>query len=177
MNSHLVLIVLVIVSSVSLASHAQHPPMPAETTHEAHLSQIQKDAELKQRGNQAMGFDQEKTTHHFALTANGGLIQVDVNDASDHANRDLIRTHLREISREFVNGVFDKPFQTHADVPPGAPTMQRLRASITYTFEQTDSGGRVRIVTSTPEALAAVHEFLRYQIKEHRTGDSVAVQR
>jgi hypothetical protein len=29
----------------------------------------------------------------------------------------------------------------------------------------------VRIVTEDPEARAAVREFLRYQIREHKTGD------
>jgi hypothetical protein len=29
----------------------------------------------------------------------------------------------------------------------------------------------VRIRTSDPEAVAAVHEFLRFQIRDHGTGD------
>lgn len=172
MNTRLVLIALVMVTLASQASNAQHPSMPPGMTHEEHLAQVRKDAEMKQRGNQAMGFDQDKTTHHFVLTATGGLIQVEVNDPTDLTSRDLIRTHLREISSEFGNGVFDKPFETHAEVPPGVPTMQRLKASITYSFETTATGGLVRIVTANPDALHAVHDFLRYQIKEHATGES-----
>ena len=38
-----------------------------------------------------------------------------------------------------------------------------------------ERGGRVRLRTSNPEALAAIHEFLRFQIEEHRTGDPVEV--
>ncbi|PYR73529.1 MAG: hypothetical protein DMF86_20265 [Acidobacteria bacterium] len=34
--------------------------------------------------------------------------------------------------------------------------------------------GRVRITTKDARALEAVHAFLRYQIKEHRTGDPMA---
>jgi len=33
----------------------------------------------------------------------------------------------------------------------------------------------VRITTRDGEALAAVHEFLRYQIREHHTGDPLTV--
>ena len=36
-------------------------------------------------------------------------------------------------------------------------------------------GDQVRIATSNPEALRAVHEFLRFQIRDHRTGDSLTV--
>jgi len=34
----------------------------------------------------------------------------------------------------------------------------------------------VRIVAKTPEARAAVHEFLRFQITDHRTGDPLTIQ-
>lgn len=66
---------------------------------------------------------------------------------------------------------------THGEMPPGVTAMQRLQAQIAYTFEQTERGGAVRITTSNAEALNAVHEFLRYQIKEHATGDPVTVQK
>jgi SAM-dependent methyltransferase len=51
--------------------------------------------------------------------------------------------------------------------------MQRLKAEITYTFEETPRGGVVRISTAHTEARSALHEFLAYQIKEHATGDAV----
>ena len=40
-------------------------------------------AQMNQRGGQVMGFDQEKTTHHFYLYSDGGAIDVAVNDAAD----------------------------------------------------------------------------------------------
>ena len=55
--------------------------------------------------------------------------------------------------------------------------MQRLKKSIAYAYEESVSGGLVRIATADPEALNAVREFLRYQIREHHTGDSVNVPR
>jgi hypothetical protein len=55
--------------------------------------------------------------------------------------------------------------------------MQRLKAAIVYTFEATERGGVVRIVTSNADARDAIHDFLRYQIKEHATGDPVTVQK
>jgi len=51
--------------------------------------------------------------------------------------------------------------------------MKRLRSDVSYTFETIDRGARVRIVSANAEAIQAIHEFLRYQIKDHQTGDSL----
>jgi hypothetical protein len=158
-------------------SSAQHPAMPPGMSHEEHLAQMQKEAEMKKRGAAAMGFDQDATTHHFGLTATGAFIQVQVHDPADVANRDAIRGHLKQIAAEFASGDFSKPFMTHAENPPGVETMRRLKALIGFTFEQTESGGRVRIWTADAEAVQGVHAFVRYQIAEHRTGDSLTVQK
>lgn len=160
-----------------LTAAGQHPAMPAGMTHEEHQAQMKKDAELRARGEAAMGFDQSATTHHFRLTAEGGAIEVSVNDAKDEANRTAIRAHLREIAAQFSSGDFGKPVMTHAETPAGADAMRQLRADITYTFEESAAGGRVRISTRNATALAAVHDFLRYQIREHATGDPLTVQR
>jgi hypothetical protein len=124
-----------------------------------------------------MGFDQDKTTHHFRLLSTGGSIEVDVKDRADHASLHAIHMHLQDIAADFSKGVFDKPFITHGQVPPGTATMRALNDRLEYVFESTGTGGRVRISTRDTEALAAVHEFLRYQIREHRTADPLTVQR
>jgi hypothetical protein len=63
----------------------------------------------------------------------------------------------------------------HDQVPPGVPVMKRKRDRIGWKFEETENGARVRIETKDAEALAAVHEFLRFQIEDHQTGDSTEV--
>jgi hypothetical protein len=170
------LVTIVVVAAGSRAS-AQHPAMPPGMTHEEHLAQMKKDAEMKQRGAQAMGFDQGTTTHHFRLTKTGGAIEVSTNAVRDTAGRDQIRTHLKQIAGEFAKGNFEKPFMTHAEVPPGVETMNRLSGGIHYSFKKTERGGVVRIATNDATARGAVHEFLRYQITEHATGDPLAVQK
>ena len=125
--------------------------------------------------HEAMGFDPDKATHHFLLAPTGGDIRVQATDPADHATRDMIRAHLRRIAREFANGVFDKPFTTHGEMPPGVSDMQRLKQAISYDFTEIDNGGRVRITTKDARALEAVHAFLTYQIKEHRTGDAITM--
>jgi hypothetical protein len=120
-----------------------------------------------------MGFDQEKTVHHFVLTASGGYIDVSVRDASDSSNRVAIQGHLSHIAQMFKDGNFDIPMLVHGEKPAGVETLQRLKDKIKYEYKATDRGGRVTITTSDKQALQAVHEFLRYQIKEHKTGDSM----
>jgi ubiquinone/menaquinone biosynthesis C-methylase UbiE len=156
---------------LSAVASAQHSAMPPGMTHEQHLEQMKKDAAVKDHGKQAMGFDQDTTTHHFTLEANGGAIAVDVNVPSDAKGIEQIRTHLKEIADAFKQGDFGKPLMTHSEQPPGVPTLQRLKAEITYTYADTSLGAIVRIATSNAEARDALHAFLRYQITEHKTAD------
>jgi hypothetical protein len=165
---------LVIVTAsawVSSAAWAQQVPQGQTHDHDAHHR------EMMQRGAQAMGFDQERTIHHFLLYEDGGAIDVSVKEASDQANLQAVRTHLQEIAGLFKAGDFGKPALTHAQQVPGTAEMTRLKDRITYRYEETSGGGRVRIVTRDADALKAVHAFLHFQIEDHRTGDSGVVQR
>ena len=132
--------------------------------------------QLDERGAHAMGFDQEKTTHHFLLYQDGGAIDIGVKEASDTTNRDAIRMHLPHIAMLFGQGRFDLPHFIHATEVPGTATMTQLKERIAYRYRQTPGGGRVDIISSDPEALQAIHAFLRFQIADHKTGDSLVVQ-
>jgi TusA-related sulfurtransferase len=148
----------------SCPMHAGH--MKSQTTAD------QRFAEMNARGNRSMGFDQSKTTHHFRSLEDGGAIEVTVNDP---ANLAAIRNHLAQIAKQFAAGDFSAPMMTHAEIPPGAAEMQKLKDKIAYTYEELPGGARVRITTGDPHAIAAVHKFLAYQIKEHHTGDASSV--
>lgn len=132
--------------------------------------------EMDHRGAMVMGFDQERTTHHFVLYQDGGAITITVNDIADVKNRDAIRSHLPHIATLFGTGRFDAPMIVHdsADVP-GTRVLARRSDAVRYVYAETSGGGRIDIITTDREALAAVHEFLIFQITEHRTGDSTGV--
>ncbi|MCA1817122.1 MAG: hypothetical protein LC746_12065 [Acidobacteria bacterium] len=134
-------------------------------------------AEMNARGDRAMGFSQTGTTHHFTLAADGGAIQVEADDARDAASRAQIREHLAHIAQAFAAGNFETPSLVHGEAPPGVAVMRKLKAGISYRYEETSGGARVLIKTGNAEALAAVHAFLRYQITEHRTGDPLVAPR
>lgn len=152
------------------APAADGGPPPGSDPHAAHHAQV--DA----RGDHVMGFSHQLTVHHFLLTPDGGLIIAEARDPADAASRDAIRGHFKHIARAFAEGDFALPFLIHARNPPGVPEMQRLRERITYTLQDTPTGARIRISTRDPEALEAVHAFLRFQIGDHRTGDPTVVQ-
>lgn len=149
----------------------QSCPMHAE--HMKASSQHQSDVE--QHGDEAMGFRHDKTTHHFRIYSDGGAIEVTADDSSDAASVEAIRAHLTHIAAAFSDGNFSTPMFIHSQVPPGVPTMQKDRAKISYTFETMPAGGRVRITTTDAEAVQAIHEFLRFQIEDHQTGDPTEV--
>jgi hypothetical protein len=138
--------------------------------HDSHL------AAVNARGETAMGFSQTETAHHFLLTRDGGVIRVEAKDPAAAATRERVRQHLSQVARMFAAGDFDTPMLVHARTVPGTPAMSRLKSEIVYAFEETERGGRVRITARSAEALAAVHEFLRFQIEDHRTGDPLEVK-
>jgi len=65
---------------------------------------------------------------------------------------DGFRQHLAHIAEMFCSDIHDR-------VPAGVPVMNRLKNRITY----------------TSEAVKAVHDFLRFQITDHKTGDPLTL--
>jgi hypothetical protein len=145
----------------SLTAFAQHDP-----SHHDHGT-------VESRGDKAMGFDQQKTQHHFLLKPDGGVIQVSAKDANDAASVKQIRSHLKKIAQEFKAGRFDDPAFIHDRVPPGVPTMQRLKKQIGYSFVEVPAGAEVRISSKDKEAVEAVRSFFKMQIEDHKTGDTM----
>lgn len=132
--------------------------------------------EVNERGDRVMGFDHKKTRHRFLLHPDGGTIEVTANSADDRESTEQIRKHLGHIAKMFADGNFKAPMLIHARTPPGVPVMERLKAEIRYDYDESERGARVSIKTGNAEALAAVHEFLRFQIKDHETGDPAGVR-
>jgi hypothetical protein len=70
-----------------------------------------------------------------------------------------------------------RPMFIHATVPPDVETMNQLKSKITYEAENTVRGAQLRIITHDAQALTAIHSFLRFQIQDHQTGDSLEVKK
>jgi len=103
------------------------------------------------------------------------VVDARVNDPADTETLNRIRHHLQQASEAFAHEDFSVPMATHGEVPDGRPEMLRLQGDLTYKYVETDRGAKVVIRAANPEALKAVHDFLRYQIREHNTGDPLEV--
>src|SRR5271155_4846901 len=133
-------------------------------------------AMVSEHGDQVMGFSHEKTTHHFELNYDGGAIEVRANDVSDVESRDQIRGHFHHIVQMFAAGNFKVPMLVHSTDVPGTAAMTRLKDQLHWDLQETPRGARINIVADNKEALEAVHEFLRFQIEDHQTGDCPMVR-
>ena len=126
---------------------------------------------MMSRGEQGMGFSQTTATHHFLLKADGGIIAVTAHDKKDTVTCEQIRKHLAHIAGAFSQGDFDIPMFVHDQTPPGVADMKSLAKEIHYEFHNTEGGGEVMITSSSATAIHAIHDFLIFQIREHKTGD------
>lgn len=149
---------------------AMHRAMMSGMTHDTSQHAMHADsafAAMQTRGKQAMGVDQYTSTHQFEAASDGGRIELqrDVDDSADVAQ---IREHLQGIAKAFSDGDFSTPAFVHLGDVPGAKVMAAKRTVITYTFRPLPRGGELRIRSTDAQAIAAIHEFLAFQRREHR---------
>jgi hypothetical protein len=76
----------------------------------------------------------------------------------------------------FAAGNFNVPMLVHSTTVPGTTTMTRLRDQLHWDLQETPRGARITITADNKAALDAVHEFLRFQIEDHQTGDCPMVR-
>jgi hypothetical protein len=122
---------------------------------------------MQERGRMVMGVDQYTSAHVFEDLPDGGRVVLDRDSLGDTTGIAAIRLHMRDIATSFRAGDFTKPFQVHAQVVPGTAVMQARRAAIEYDVVDRPRGGEVRIRSSDPAAVAAIHEFLAFQRSGH----------
>ena len=126
-------------------------------------------AAMQERGRMVMGVDQYTSAHVFEDLPDGGRVVLDRDSTGggDTSGVATIRQHMRDIAVAFRAGDFAKPFQVHAQVVPGTAVMQARRAGIAYDVIDRPRGGEVRIRSTDPVAVAAIHEFLAFQRGGH----------
>lgn len=124
-------------------------------------------AALQRRGQEAMGVDQYTSQHRFEPLPDGGRIELQ-RDTGDTSGVATIRAHMRDIAGRFAQGDFSIPGFVHSQEVPGTRVMAEKNASITYEARDLPGGAEVRIRTTDPDAVAAIHEFLAFQRGDHR---------
>jgi hypothetical protein len=155
--------VLTIPFPLSAQTHADH-------THRAAREDSAFRA-MQARGRLVMGVDQYTSTHRFDALPDGGRIELRRN-RDDSAGTASIRAHVKEIARAFAAGDFAAPAGVHAERVPGVPVLRARRAAIRYDVSDVPRGAELRIRSSDPLAVKAIHRFLAYQRTEHRAASA-----
>jgi len=123
-------------------------------------------AGVQRRGAVVMGVNQYTSRHVFEPLPDGGRIALE-RSVDDSMGAAQIRRHMRMIARQFTAGDFRLPGIVHDREVPGTRVMAERRASISYTVEPLPRGGAVRVRSSDPAAVQAIHDFLAFQRQEH----------
>jgi hypothetical protein len=161
MHSHLQIVAGAIGATALLACSRGVP-----ARHDASDSSF---AAMQERGKMAMGVDQYTSAHRFDVLSDGGRIELQ-RGTDDSVGIRQIRAHLRLIQHAFEAGDFSTPEFVHMRAMPGTEVMTKKRDVIAYVYHDLPRGGEVRMTTRDPEALAAIHEFLRAQRGAHHAG-------
>ena len=122
---------------------------------------------VQSRGAVAMGVDQYTSSHVFEDLPDGGRIVLQ-RDSVDAAGTATIRAHMQDIAGRFAQGDFTLPGFVHDQSVPGTEVMAARRALIRYQADTLPRGGQVRLTSTDSAAIAAIHEFLAFQRKDHR---------
>lgn len=130
---------------------------------------------MQTRGAAVMGVDQYTSHHVFEDLPDGGRIVLERDDPSDTTGILHIRQHMRDIATAFASGDFTMPFRVHGTSVPGTAVMTARHGMIVYHERDRPRGAEVRILTSDPTALEAVHQFLAFQRQAHRAPGHVPV--
>ena len=123
---------------------------------------------MDHRHGDVVGADPSSLTHRFVSTQNGGDVVLD-RKAGDTLTTAQIRTHLEEIAKAFASGDFSTPMMIHEKAADGADVMTKKSSAIRYEVEDTPTGGVLHIRSIDREALDAIHRFIAFQNREHRT--------
>jgi hypothetical protein len=148
-------------------------PSVVAAQHDRHAAgQGQKDSAfhaLQQRGKNVMGVDQYTSAHVFEALPAGGRIALQ-RELDDTAGVRIIRAHMMEVAQRFTAGDFSLSEAVHDTKDlPGVVQMRAARSAIRYTYRDLPRGGEVRLTTSEKDAIEAIHEFLRFQRRDHRS--------
>ena len=163
MKTAIVLLALLAAGQAAAAQHAGPDSTRAQKDSAFH--------QLQDRGRTAMGVDQYTSAHQFESLPDGGRIELQ-REVDDTAGVNQIRKHLKEIAAAFLAGDFRTPAMVHDMKVPGTDVMAARKDAIQYLFRELPRGGEVRIVSTDPEVVRAIHEFLAFQRMDHRTGES-----
>jgi hypothetical protein len=122
---------------------------------------------MMERGDIAMGFNQNKIAHDFRSTPTGGEIMITALDTNDTETTEQIKNHVLDIQKDFSNANFTKPFFIHTEEVPGTKVMTEKKGLINYSTREIRNGAILILDTRDDEVINAIHQFMNYQGSQH----------
>lgn len=122
---------------------------------------------VMERGDIAMGFDQNKIVHKFVVTSFGGSIIITALNSSDKQTINQIKNHILDIQKEFSQGNFTKPFFIHAQEVPGTEVMSEKKDLIKYSMSEIKNGSSLNLSTNDKGLIDAIGQFMEFQALGH----------
>lgn len=123
---------------------------------------------MDHRHGDLIGVDRKALVHRFVKVPGGGDVELN-RRSGDSTGAAQVRVHLAIVSDAFKRGDFSIPGVVHEKPVAGTDVMTRKASVITYEVTASQDGAILRIRTSDPEALRAIHSFIDFQAREHRT--------
>lgn len=162
MRSVVGLVILLSLLSIGLA--AQEPPKPYV------------DPELLSRATRVSGFESDRVNRHFYVLKNGGAVEITAKDANDESTIKAIQSYLKKESDMWTKGNFDTVAAVYGKAPESTVQLKKLRDNVTYAVVPEENGAVVRMLTVNPMAKTAIHDYLKFQIEQLKTGDPTSPQ-
>lgn len=131
--------------------------------------------EMNARFSRVLGVSVEKIVLHFYLVKNGGVIDLTAKDPKDAITVNAIQKYLQNQKELWEKGKESAVTDIHEKPPESAATMRKLRNDITFYAAKTDNGGDLRMFSINEQARVAIQDYMRFEITEHKTGDSVTL--
>lgn len=128
------------------------------------------------RFSRALGVPLDKVTLHFYLVKNGGVVELSAKDTADAATIAALQKYLQSQKDLWEKGKETAVTDVHMRAPESAATMRKLRNEITFYMAKTDNGGVLRMFSINEQARAAIQDYLRFEIGEHKTGDATTLE-
>lgn len=146
---------------MAIALAATMPPL-------AIAADVQRQAEVAERGKDIMPFSLKATIHIFTKTAAGGAQRVVAKNVADAVQTKLVRAHLQEIRQQFLNGDFSGPSHIHGNDMPGLDALRSAKpGQIAIDYRDIDGGAELAYRTSDPVMVAALHRWFDAQLSDH----------
>ncbi len=129
-------------------------------------------ADANARLARVVGVIPDSIVLHYYLVKNGGVIEITTKQPDDTATANAIMKYLESQKDLFDKGKNDSDNDVHGQMPAGLLTMKKLKNDITFNAVRQDNGGVLRIFSVNEQARQAIHDYMKYEIAAHATGDS-----